>query len=159
MSVFLVQGALKTLENHLILGHLPENFHLTSFSQCSHNSPQLSSFHFENPVFWLWKCTEYTFIHSTCRCLLPFWRPAVVCSRDDQHLYTQPIWGAAPLRSMKSACNSKVHCGSGWALSSQSPMFTPLEEDVQKFRWFGGIKEAFDMPLMTQETHLPSSSL
>ena len=88
---------LKLLEDHSILGHIPENFHPTSFSQCSLSSPQFCSFQSETPVFRLWERTEYVCPCSTWGCLLSFWRLAVVCSRAPEHSYIYSSWGGHTL--------------------------------------------------------------
>ena len=142
---------LEHLENHLMLGHLPENFHPTSFSQCSGSMPQFSSFQSETPIFRLWECSEYPCPCSTCSCLLPFWRPVVVCSISPEHTYIDPLRRRPhPYALWSQQVTSPVHCGPGWALSSHSPILTPqCGGTAEKFRWFGGIKEAFYMPLIS----------
>ena len=69
----------KHLEVHLIVGHLCKIFHPTSFSQCSHCSPQFSSYQSETPVFRLWDI-EYRCLCSTWSSFLQLWIFAVVCS-------------------------------------------------------------------------------
>ena len=88
---------LKHLEEHLILGHLQENFHPTLFSQCSCSLPQFPSFQSETPVFRLWECTEYTCPCSSWSCLLPFWRLTLVCSIFPEHAYIDSSPGSKTL--------------------------------------------------------------
>ena len=125
-----------------MLGHRPENFHPTSFSQCSGSMPQFSNFQSETPIFRLWECSECPCPCSTCSCLLPFWRPVVVCSISPEHTYIDPLRRRPhPYALWSQQVTSPVHCGPGWALSSHSPIPTPqCGGNAEKVRWFGGDK-------------------
>ena len=61
-------------------------------------------------------------------------------------IYTPPQ-GPHPYALWGQQVTSPVNGGPEWALTSQSPILTPLAEDGEQFRCFGGRNEAFIIPL------------
>ena len=55
--------------------------------------------------------------------------------------------------------SSPASGGPGWALTSQSPILTPLAEDGEQFRCFGWRNGAFVIPLKRPPNSLPASTL
>ena len=129
---------LKHIEDHLILSHLPENFHPNLFTQCSCILPQFSCFQSEIPVFRLWECNKYTCPWPTGTLSFAIWRWTVLLHipwacwyiplRRQSHLYA--LW-YQQVTSLDSG-------GPAWALTSHSPMLTPLKENRLKLTWFVG---------------------
>ena len=63
-------------------------------------------------------------------------------------LYIALLRGPHPYAFWSQQVTSPTNGGHRWALTSQSPNLPPLWENGEKFRWFGGIKEAFKIFLM-----------
>ena len=65
------------------------------------------------------------------------WAPLYIPLLRETH--PRALWG--------QQVSSPANGGPGWALTSQSPILTPLAEDGEQFRCFGGRNEAFIIPL------------
>lgn len=77
------------------------------------------------------------------------WAPLYIPLPRETHPHA--LWG------QQVSC--PANGGPGWALTSQSPILTPLVGDGEQFRCFGGRNEAFVIPLKRPPNSLPASSL
>ena len=140
---------IKHLEDHLILGYLPENFHPNLFTQCSCILPQFSCFQSEIPVFRLWGCTEYTYpwpmrtgsglLHIRWACL---YRPL------HRRPHPQALWC--------QQVTSPASDAPGWAFTSHGPSLKHLGEIARNSHGLWD-KRFFFKPWSDLITHLPSS--
>ena len=99
-------------------------------------------------------CINLSLLHLYLPFAIFFFRHAVICSRGLGHPYINPSPGGHTLMFMMSASHFPSKWWPRWALRSQNPILTPIGEDGEKLRWFGGIKEPFKMLLMSQRISL-----